>query len=264
VYKLRIHRAIWIPYFVGRTRLGIVFLLLLIVAGSVTGPLVSALQFQAKLPATLPLGVLYVLVVVSICINLSYLMIKSRADFLVVRLALVPTLSTYAALSLVTFLVVTLGFVAFSVHIAWSNVREVLSDHYTAVLLITSSQVSLIALLFGLSRFLSADAVDLDAIGTLIKKLVDDIRFLSRVAPPGTQDFARLRLSMRETLGELLKKLDPTPVLAVMPDIPTIVGGVKAFQRFDKSADDTALKNELSATTPAFVQALAATIGERP
>jgi hypothetical protein len=264
VYKLRIHRTIWIPYFVGRTRLGIVFLVLLIIAGSITGPLVSVLQFQVKLPATFPLGALYILAVICACINVSYLLIKSRPDFLTVRLALVPTLLIYAALSVVTFLIATLAFVAFSVHIAWSNVREALSDHYTAVLLITSSQASLFVLLVGLLKFQSADAVDLDGIGMLIKKLVDDTRSLSRVTAPGTHEFARLRVALRETLSELLKKLTPTPDLAVMPDISTIVGGVKAFQHFDKSADDTALRSELSTTMPAFVRALAATIGERP
>lgn len=263
VYKLRIHRFIWVPYFVGRTLLGVFFLVLLIIAGAITGPVVSTLQFQIKLPATLPLWILCILGAVSICINISYLLLKSRPDFLTLRIAVVPTVLTFIALSLLTLLISIVSFVAFSAHVTWSNVREVLSDHYTAILLATGSQVSLIALLFGLLRFLSADAVDLDAIGTLIKRLKEDIDALSSGVPPATKEFAQRRHSLGETLNELLKRFDPTPDLAIMPDMPEIVPAIKSFQAFDETADDTALRNELSRRTPPFVRTLAKTIGAR-
>jgi hypothetical protein len=261
VYKLRIHRIIWFPYFVGRPFLGLVFLLLLIIAGSITGPLISALQFQVRLPATLPVSVLYLLAAVCACTNITYLLLKSRPDFLTWRLALVPVLLIFIVLSLVTFVVSTLTFVAASAHITWSNLREVLSDHYTTVLLTTGSQASLIVLLFSLLRFLSADAVDLDAIGTLIARLDNDTRALASGPAVDTAEFAKHRESLRETLDELRKRLSPTPDLAIMPDFPAIVAGIKSFQSFDQTADEVALRNELSTVKPQFVQTLVALIG---
>jgi hypothetical protein len=261
VYKLCIHRILWVPYFVGRPLIGLLFLLLLIAAGAITGPLVSALQFQVKLPATLPVGVLYLLAAVCVGTNITYLLLRSRPDFLTLRLALVPVLLIFIVLSLVTFVVSTLTFVAASAHISWSNLREVLSDQYTTVLLTTGSQASLIVLLFSLLRFLSADAVDLDAIGTLIARLDNDIHALASGPATGTVEFARRRESLRETLSELSKKFVPTPDLAIKPDIPQIVAAMKAFQSFDKRADDETLRAELPTVKAQFVRTLVGLIG---
>jgi hypothetical protein len=258
MYKLRIHRFIWLPYFVGRTWLGILFLVFLIVAGVVTGPLVSALQFQIALPATIPIDGLYLLGLVCVGINVVYLLLKSRPDYLTLRIASLPTLLTYIVLSLVVLAVAAATFAKS----APGNGGRLVSASYTKTLVVAGSQLSLVVLLMALSKFLNADAIDLDAIGTLMKKLTDEVSAVCR-SVAGTKEFAQHHQALRDALDGLEKALDPAPNLALAPDIPAIVQGIKALKAFDETADDTALKRELSTKPPHFLQAVATVIGRR-
>jgi len=264
MYKLRIHPAMWVPVYERQQGTGILFLILLTILGSLGGGAYKPFEFIVSLKGNPTVAFAYLIIAVCIALNLTFLLLKSAQDYLSTALAAPPVIGTIFLLSLFTFGVSVLWFIGLHSNVTFSNVQAVLSDDYTVLLLIGGGQLSLVALLFLLSRYWPNTGSNLSAVGHEIRRMLDLVDVLCR-ENAGSTDYPQARESFFATLAQLSQQLQAADnELAIKPNnIPDIVENMSELIKWGKSAGNEALQEQLSILKrPQFISQLAACLRE--